>query len=183
IDIAAMSIGVPFADCAAALARFGGVARRFDIRGTSHGATLVDDYAHLPTEISAVLDAARTSGDDWRRVVAVFQPNRFNRMAVMWPEYADAFEGADLVVLTDIYASGTQPVPGVTGKLVVNAVLDAHPDTRVVWLPRRTDLVDFLSAELRAGDVCISMGCGDIASLPLEVMTRRAERFGDGGAG
>jgi UDP-N-acetylmuramate--alanine ligase len=174
----ALEIGVPFAACAGALARFGGVARRFDIRGVSMGATLVDDYAHLPTEISAVLDAARSSGDGWRRVVAVFQPNRFNRMAVMWPSYADAFVATDAVVLTDIYASGTVPIPGVTGKLVVNAVLDAHPDTRVVWLPRRSDLIDFVAGELREGDVCVSMGCGDVASLPAEVMARRAERSG-----
>ena len=67
------------------------------------------------------------SGDGWQRVVAVFQPNRYNRMAEMWRDYADAFVDADVVVLTDIYPSGTQPIPGVTGKLVVNAVLDAHP--------------------------------------------------------
>ena len=77
------------------------------------------------------------SGDGWRRVVAVFQPNRFNRMAVMSPAYRDAFVDADLVVLTDIFASGTTPIPGVTGKLVVNAVLDAHPATRLAWMPRR----------------------------------------------
>lgn len=171
----AMSIGVPFEVAAAALGRFGGVARRFDVRGVSYGVTLVDDYAHLPNEIGAVLAAARGSGDGWQRVVAVFQPNRFNRMAVMWPEYRDAFLDADLVVLTDIYASGTTPIPGITGKLVVNAVLDAHPTTRMVWLPRRDDLVEYLSRELRDGDVCISMGCGDVATLPDEVRSRRDE--------
>jgi UDP-N-acetylmuramate--alanine ligase len=171
----ALEIGVPFVDAAAALARFGGVARRFDLRGTSGGATLVDDYAHLPSEIAAVLAAARGSGDGWRRVVAVFQPNRFNRMELLWPEYADAFVDADVVVLTDIYASGTMPIPGVTGKLVVDAVLDRHPEARVVWLPRRSDLVEFVARELREGDVCISMGCGDIASFPAEVIERRAE--------
>ncbi len=171
----ALEIGVPFVDAAAALARFGGVARRFDIRGTSGGATLVDDYAHLPSEIAAVLAAARGSGDGWKRVVAVFQPNRFNRMEMLWPEYADAFVDADVVVLTDIYASGTMPIPGVTGKLVVDAVLDRHPAARVVWLPRRSDLVEFVARELRDGDVCISMGCGDIASFPAEVLERRTE--------
>jgi UDP-N-acetylmuramate--alanine ligase len=176
----ALQIGVPFEQCAAALARFGGVARRFDIRGNSQGATLVDDYAHIPGEIDAVLHAARTSGDGWRRVVAVFQPNRFNRMAVMSPQYADAFVAADLIVLTDIYPSGTQPIPGVTGKLVVNAVCDAHPDARVVWLPRRSDLIEYIARELRDGDVCVSMGCGDIASLPAEVMARRDERRREG---
>lgn len=171
----AVTVGVPFETAAAALAKFGGVARRFDIRGVDGGATLVDDYGHLPSEIAAVLAAARGSGDAWRRVVAVFQPNRFNRMAVMWPDYRDAFVDADVVVLTEIYASGTAPIPGVTGKLVVNAVIDAHPRSRVVWMPKRDDLVEFLARELRDGDVCISMGCGDVAALPDEVQARRGE--------
>ena len=172
----AVTLGVPFDRAADALARFGGVARRFDIRGVDGGATFVDDYAHLPAEIDAVIAAARESGDGWSRVVAVFQPNRFNRIAEMWRDYADAFERADVVVLTDIYASGTTPIPGVTGELIVNAVLEAHPTARVVWLPRREDIVSFLAGEVRPGDVCISMGCGDIASLPDEVLARRAER-------
>ena len=169
----ALAVGVPFADVAAALARFGGVARRFDIKGIDGDATFVDDYAHLPSEIDAVIRAARDSGDSWRRVIAVFQPNRYHRIAEMWHEYGSAFTGADLVVLTDIYPSGTMPIPGVTGKLIVNAVTEADPDRRVVWLPRREDLVSFLSREVRSGDVCISMGCGDIATLPSEVLDVR----------
>jgi len=179
----AVTIGVPFDAAAAALAKFGGVARRFDVRGVDAGATLVDDYAHLPSEIAAVLAAARFSGDDWKRVVAVFQPNRFNRIVTMWPDYHSAFVDADLVVLTDIYSSGTTPIPGVTGKLLVNAVLDRHPRTRLAWMPRRDDLVEFLAGELTEGDVCISMGCGDIATLPEEVMAERAERRGRSGVG
>ena len=91
-------------------------------------------------------------------------------MAVLSPEYRDAFVVADVAVITDIYLSGQAPIPGVTGKLVVDAVCDAHPEQRVVWLPKRADLVSFLAGELRAGDVCISMGCGDVASLPDEVL-------------
>ena len=169
----ALNIGVAFDDIAAALGRFGGVARRFDIRGVDDGATFVDDYAHLPSEIDAVLAAARGSGDGWRRVVAVFQPNRYHRIADMWSEYGRAFVEADVVVLTDIYASGTVPIPGVTGKLIVNAVAEADPGRRVVWLPRREDLVRFLATEVHSGDVCISMGCGDIATLPTEVLDAR----------
>ena len=171
----ALELGVEFATIAAALARFGGVARRFDVRGHHGGATLVDDYAHLPAEIDAVLTAARHSGDDWKRIVAVFQPNRYHRMAVMSPAYAHAFTAADLVVITEIYASGTTPIPGVTGKLVVNAVCDEHPDSRVVWLPHREDLVAYLARELGEGDLCISMGCGDVAELPTEILERRRE--------
>ncbi len=172
----ALAVGVDVEHIAAALAKFGGVARRFDIRGFDGGATFVDDYAHLPTEIAAVLAAARGSGDGWQRVIAVFQPNRFNRIAEIWSTYADAFVDADVVVLTDIYASGTTPIPGVTGKLLVNSVAEAHPEQRVVWLPRRDDLVRFVAAEVRSGDVCISMGCGDIASLPTEVLDARRSR-------
>jgi len=164
------AVGVPFAATARALARFGGVARRFDVRGRHEGITLVDDYAHLPGEIAAVLAAATSSGDGRTRCVAVFQPNRYNRMAVLSPEYADAFVDADVAVITDIYPSGQAPIPGVTGKLVVDAVCDAHPEQRVVWLPERADLVAFLVGELRPGDVCISMGCGDVAELPDEVL-------------
>ena len=169
----ALAVGVPFADIAEALARFGGVARRFDVQGTDDGATFVDDYAHLPSEIDAVIRAARDSGDGWQRVIAVFQPNRYHRIADMWQEYASAFTAADLVVLTDIYASGTVPIPGVTGKLIVNAVTEADPGRRVVWLPHREDLVAFLAREVRSGDVCISMGCGDIETLPSEVLDVR----------
>ena len=169
----ALSVGVSFDDIASALARFGGVARRFDVRGVDRGATFVDDYAHLPSEIDAVIRAARDSGDSWQRIVAVFQPNRYHRIQEMWQEYGPAFTAADLVVLTDIYASGTVPIPGVTGKLIVNAVTEADPARRVVWLPRREDLVSFLAGELRDGDVCISMGCGDIATLPSEVLDVR----------
>jgi UDP-N-acetylmuramate--alanine ligase len=170
------AIGVDASVAAAALAKFGGVARRFDIRGVHAGATFVDDYAHLPSEIAAVLRAAKGSGDGWRRVVAVFQPNRYNRIAEMWDDYHGAFGDADVVVLTDIYASGTTPIPGVTGKLIVNTVVDHHPEARVVWLPRRPDLIRFLASEIRDGDVCISMGCGDVASLPDEVIAARSGR-------
>ena len=97
--------------------------------------------------------------------------------------YLPAPVEADVVVLTEIYPSGTEPIPGVTGKLVVNAVLDHHPDTRLVWMPRRDALVDHLARILRPGDVCISMGCGDIASLPDEVAARRAELRSLQGAG
>ena len=171
----AVAIGVPFETAVAALAKFGGVARRFDMRGIDDGVTFVDDYAHLPAEIAAVLAAARSSGDGWRRVIAVFQPNRFNRMATMSPDYRDSFVDADVIVLTEIYPSGTAPIPGVTGKLVVNAVLDAHPGSTMVWMPRRDDLVDYLARALRAGDVCISMGCGDVSALPDEVKQRRLD--------
>jgi UDP-N-acetylmuramate--alanine ligase len=175
----AMQCGVSFGDCSDALSSFGGVARRFDKRGEDGGVTFIDDYAHLPTEIAAVLTASRDETDNWKRVVAVFQPNRFNRMNVLSPQYANAFVGADLVVITEIYASGTTPIEGVTGHLVVEAVQLAHPEAAVVWHPTRSGLIDFLASELAAGDLCVSMGCGDIESLPDEVIARRRAQRGE----
>ena len=166
----ACTIGAPFAAAAAALASFGGVKRRFDVRGHHGGITFVDDYAHLPNEIAAALEAAANGGDGFGRVVAVFQPNRYHRMAVLSPAYRDAFERADLAVVTEICPSGEPVIPGVTGRWVVDAVAEAHPDARVEWIPERSELVSFLARELRAGDVCVSMGCGDIAGLPDEVL-------------
>lgn len=156
-----------------AVAAFGGVDRRFRIVAEVDGITLVDDYAHLPREIDAVLTAARGSGDGWSRVVAVFQPNRFNRMAIMAADYGDAFGAADLVVLADIYASGTTPIPGVTGRLVVDAVRARRPDLEVVYEPERDRLAVTVSGLLRSGDVCISMGCGDVETLPREILAAR----------
>ena len=175
----AMQYGVSFDECSRALSSFGGVARRYEKRGEDGGVTFIDDYAHLPTEIAAVLKASRDETDNWKRVVAVFQPNRFNRMNVLSPQYANAFVGADLVVVTEIYASGTTPIEGVTGHLVVDAVQQAHPTATVVWQPMRKGLIDFLANELAAGDLCISMGCGDIESLPDEVIARRTAQRGE----
>ena len=175
----AMQCGVTFDECSRALSSFGGVARRYEKRGEDGGVTFIDDYAHLPTEIAAVLKASRDETDNWKRVVAVFQPNRFNRMNVLSPQYANAFGGADLVVVTEIYASGTTPIEGVTGHLVVDAVQQAHPTATVVWQPMRKGLIDFLANELTAGDLCISMGCGDIESLPDEVIERRTAQRGE----
>lgn len=170
----ALALGVEPNVALESLATFRGVERRFDLRGTSRGVTFVDDYAHLPREISTVLAGARDASDSWQRIVAVFQPNRYNRMNTMSPEYKDSFVAADVVVVTEIYASGTTPIPGVTGKLVVDAIRSAHPTARVEWIADREALVNFLASELRDGDLCLSMGCGDIETLPDEVIAARA---------
>ena len=171
--VMSMQFGASFANAVAALAKFGGVARRFEHHGTTRGITFVDDYAHLPNEISAVLAGARDGSDTWSRIVAVFQPNRFNRMSLISDLYANAFVGADLIVVTDIYASGTSEIAGVTGQLVVDAILLANPDANVVYKATRDQLVDFLDDQLKSGDLCISMGCGDISTLPSELILRK----------
>ena len=112
-------------------------------------------------------------------MVAVFQPNRFNRMQHMSDAYANCFAHADHVVITDIYSSGTAPIAGVTGKLVVDAIVRANPQMSIAWKPTRAELIEHLARELRSGDICISMGCGDIESLPDEVIAARRALRGD----
>ena len=168
--VAALTAGSSFADAVRALARFGGVARRFEFRGDVAGITFVDDYAHLPSEVAAALAAAQTG--DWSRVVCVFQPHRYSRIASIGPDFADSFVEADHLVLTGIYPSGEAPRPGVTSKIVLDAVLDAHPWSSVTWLPRLDEVADWLEARLRPGDLCLTLGAGDLTSTPDVVIER-----------
>ncbi|MBM3684600.1 MAG: UDP-N-acetylmuramate--L-alanine ligase [Actinobacteria bacterium] len=165
--VTALELGVEPTVVQRSLARFAGVARRLQHRGFHAGITFVDDYAHLPSEAAAAVGAMRASG--WGRVVAVFQPHRYSRIAELGEAFGDSFVEADLTVVTDVYAAGERPRPGVTGMRVVHGILDRHPYQQVVYLPRRSDLVAYLAATLRPGDCCLSMGAGDVTSLPDEV--------------
>jgi UDP-N-acetylmuramate--alanine ligase len=162
----AVELGVAFETVASALGAFGGVARRFQFRGEVEGVTFVDDYAHLPSDVVEVIRAAREGG--WERVIAVFQPHRYTRTAALWPDFADAFVEADTLVLTDVYPAGEQALPGVSAHLVLRAVLDAHPDAKLVYLPRHGDLVAHVPRLARAGDLVLTLGAGDLTSLPDE---------------
>jgi UDP-N-acetylmuramate--alanine ligase len=162
----ASELGVPFEAVVRAIGGFGGVARRFQFRGERDGVTYVDDYAHLPSDVDAMIRAAREGG--WERVVAVFQPHRYTRTAALWRDFADAFVGADQLVLTDVYPAGERPQPGVSGRLVLQAVLDAHPDQAVVYLPRHADLVAHVPKLARPGDVVLTLGAGDLTTAPDE---------------
>jgi len=176
----ALELGAPFEAVATAFRGFGGVARRFQFRGEVDGVTLVDDYAHLPGEVAAVIRTAREGG--WRRVVVVFQPHRYSRTARLWRDFADAFTEADSVVLTDVYPAGEAPQPGVSGRLVLRAVLDAHPALPVAYFPRRSDLVDKLAHYARPGDVVLTLGAGDLTTLPDEWLAGARVRGRAGGA-
>ncbi len=171
---AALDLGVPFAAARDALARYAGVARRFEFRGELDGVSFVDDYAHNPGKVAAVLAAA--AGGGWRRVVAVFQPHRFSRTAALWREFGPSFADADLTVLTDVFGAGEAPRPGVTGRLLVGSVLEASPWKRVAYLPHRADLVTYLVRELGPGDLCLTLGAGDITSLSDDVQAAMRTR-------
>jgi UDP-N-acetylmuramate--alanine ligase len=171
---AAHAVGVPLAEGAAALSGFSGVARRFEVRGRAAGVTVVDSYDHLPTEVAAAL-AAGAAGP-WARVVAVFQPHRYSRTQAMWRDFADAFVDADLLAITGVYAAGEAPRAGVTGKLLVEAVLDTHPWASVAWLPGLDDVLAWLRAVLRPGDLCLTLGAGDLTSLAPRIVAMLEER-------
>ncbi|HXQ19065.1 MAG TPA: UDP-N-acetylmuramate--L-alanine ligase [Acidimicrobiales bacterium] len=166
--VAALELGVPFDPLARALARFAGVPRRFEFRGEAGGVTFVDDYAHLPGEVRAALAAAREGG--WQRVIAVFQPHRFTRTASLAESFSDAFGDADALVVTDVYRAFEPPVPGVSGRLVADAVLARHPELAVAYAPNRDELRRVVAGLLRPGDVCCTLGAGDLTTLPDELM-------------
>jgi UDP-N-acetylmuramate--alanine ligase len=160
----ALELGVEFEAIVGALASFGGVARRFQFRGERDGVAFVDDYAHLPGEVAAAIATAKHG--PWRRVITVFQPHRYSRTATIGTQFADAFRESDALVLTDVYPAGEQPIPGVTGRTVLYAVLDRHPATPVAYLPRTSDLRDVPARMARPGDVVLTLGAGDLTAMP-----------------
>ena len=162
----ATGLGVDATVACSAVSLFAGVARRFTERGMFNGAMLIDDYAHLPAEIEAAIAAVATHPFRTGKTIAVFQPNRYHRIAAMADSYADCFRAADIVVVTDVYASGTAFIEGVTGELVVNAIRASNPTAHVVWAQSRQDIVNVVAEMIQSGDVCISMGCGDIETFP-----------------
>lgn len=173
---AAHAIGISVPVAVEALAEYEGVERRFQVLGEAGGVTVVDDYAHNPDKVVAVLAAAAAGG--WERVVAVFQPHRYSRTADLWERFADSFVDADVIWITEIDPSDEAPRPGVTGHLVIDAVSAAHPDADVRWCPDRSDLIASVAADLRPGDVCLTIGAGDITTVgrPLLAALGEADR-------
>jgi UDP-N-acetylmuramate--alanine ligase len=167
---AADLVGVSPEESVEALRSFSGARRRFELRGRAGGVTFVDDYAHHPTEVAATLGAAVLQGAG--RLVAVFQPHRYTRTRAMWRALGESLAPADVVVLTDVYAAGEAPIPGVTGKLVADALAEAVPGKRIVYLPRRADVAPFLAAETRDGDLVLTLGAGDITMTGDEALER-----------
>jgi UDP-N-acetylmuramate--alanine ligase len=172
----AHALGLSLAEAAEGLATFTGVRRRFERRGAARGAEFVDDYAHHPTEVAATLEVARMMRRNGAsvpgRVVAVFQPHRYTRTQSMWRSLGESLGGADLVVVTDVYGAGEDPIPGVSGKLVVEAVAEAAPGKRVVYLPRRSEVAAFLEGLIRGGDLVLTLGAGDITMVGDETLER-----------
>ncbi len=163
----AHELGIPFATTSEALGEFQGVQRRFTVRGEVRGVTVVDDYGHHPAEIKATLAGARASFPH-RRIVCAFQPHRYTRTRDLLGDFATAFNDADSLVLTEIYAAGEDPIPGVTGTRLHEAVKACgHRDAIFV---DRAGLPARLREQVREGDLVLTLGAGDITHVGEELL-------------
>jgi UDP-N-acetylmuramate--alanine ligase len=156
-----LELGLEFDRIAAGLEQFRGVERRFEVRGEPNDILVIDDYGHHPTEIAAVLDAARALN---RRVVVAFQPHRFTRTAALMDAFGPSLAAADHVILTDIYAAGEDPIDGVTVDALATAIRHATP-APVDTAPTLDDLVAAVVRAARPGDVVITLGAGSIGTV------------------
>jgi UDP-N-acetylmuramate--alanine ligase len=157
-----MELGLSFDRVASGLRDFRGAERRFDVRGEPNGILVVDDYGHHPTEIAAVLAAARTLG---RRIIVAFQPHRYSRTASLMDAFGPALAAADHIVLTDIYAAGEDPIAGVTLD-ALGAAIRRSVTVPVDLVPQLDDLLPAIVRVARPGDVVITLGAGSIGSVP-----------------
>jgi UDP-N-acetylmuramate--alanine ligase len=168
-----VQLGVSPDQIAEGLATFRGVDRRFQIKGTVHGVTVVDDYGHHPTEILATLRAARDCG--YTRVHLLFQPHRYTRTRDLLAEFATAFGDADTVQVLDIYAASEEPIPGITGASLAETIQRSHPG-KVAYAASIPLAVAALVAEAKPGEVMVTLGAGSVshaAPLLLESLTRQ----------
>jgi UDP-N-acetylmuramate--alanine ligase len=153
--------GVARGEAEGVLPEFSGAARRFEPRGEAGGVRIYDDYGHHPREIAATLAAARSAFDGGRLLV-VFQPHLYSRTRYLAHELARALAAADAVAVTGVYAAREDPLPGVEGKLVVDALVAERPGMPVAWTPDLEDAAGFLARRARPGDLVLTMGAGDV---------------------
>jgi UDP-N-acetylmuramate--alanine ligase len=150
---------------------FGGVRRRFQLKGERSAVRVLDDYAHHPTELSATLDAARATMPPGGRVIAVFQPHRYSRTRVLYREFGEAFSSADAVFVTEVYGAGEMPQPGVNGKLIVDAICETRAHPEVYYIPQQDAMPQALRTVTEEGDVVLTLGAGDISRVGEELLT------------
>ena len=155
----AMELGVPFRAIAGGFEAFGGLQRRFQIRDEIDGIMLVDDYGHHPAEVKATLAAARSG---WKkRVVAVFQPHRYSRTKCLFEDFLTAFYQADLLVVTDVYAAGEEPIAGVDSERLVDGIRE-HGHRNAVYRGSLEEAADYLAAVVESNDLVVTLGAGNV---------------------
>ncbi|MFH1760459.1 MAG: UDP-N-acetylmuramate--L-alanine ligase [bacterium] len=161
--LAAVAVGrelqIPFHKIKKALENFKGVRRRFELKACIKGITLIDDYAHHPTEIAASLEGAREATKG--RIIAVFQPHLYSRTRDFCKEFGRSFLNCDLLIITDIFAAREKPLPGITGEIIANAATESG-HRNVHYIPKPSAILSFLKGNLKAGDMLITIGAGDV---------------------
>ena len=170
------ALGLDVDAAAAALSQFKGARRRFTHVGDVAGVTVVDDYGHHPTEIAATLGAAADL--QYNRIVCVFQPHRYSRTQALAAEFGHAFDAADVLRVMDVFSAGEMPIPGVSGKTVVEAVRHVGNVCDVAYVPNRRRLIEDLCDLVRPGDLLITQGAGDVTSVGPAFIAAMREREG-----
>jgi UDP-N-acetylmuramate--alanine ligase len=168
-----VQLGIPPEKIAAGLATFRGVNRRFEVKGVEAGVTVVDDYGHHPTEIRATLQAARECG--YGRVLVLFQPHRYTRTRDLMEDFAGAFGDADAVQVVDIYAASEQPIEGVTGEALAEAIREKGGG-RVMYAGSMAEAVERLAADARPGEMVLTLGAGSVSQAGGMVLERLKEK-------
>jgi len=161
-----LDLGIEFETLAAALGQFRGADRRFQVKGEKSGVLVVDDYGHHPTEIKATLEAARTSG---RRVVVLFQPHRYTRTRDLLDEFARSFYGADVLLVTDIYAASEEPIEGVTAAALVDEV-ERFGHRNAAYIGQISGAALKLREAVRSGDLVLTLGAGNVNQVADELL-------------
>jgi len=163
----ALYLNVPSDLIREGLAKFAGVGRRFDIKGVVNEVTVIDDYGHHPVEIRATLEAAH--GCKFNRLLVLFQPHRYSRTQHLWDEFTRAFNLADILVLTDIYAASEAPIPGISSEALATAIQEAG-HKNVHYYRSMQEGIEFLLKEARPGDAVLTIGAGNVSRASSEFM-------------
>ncbi|MDO9573561.1 MAG: UDP-N-acetylmuramate--L-alanine ligase, partial [Candidatus Contubernalis sp.] len=156
--VVARELGMDFIDIKEIFKTFKGAKRRYQIVGEAKGITVVDDYAHHPTEIRVTLKAAKLTGD--RRIIAVFQPHRYSRTYYLFDDFVTCFKDADLIIITPIYSAGEDPMEGISSEILAGKIKDE--ENREVLVLEPSEVEEYLLNNSRPGDIIITMGAGDI---------------------
>ncbi|MGI6487702.1 MAG: UDP-N-acetylmuramate--L-alanine ligase [Syntrophothermaceae bacterium] len=166
-------LGVEFDSIRQALRNFSGARRRFEVVGKMNGITVIDDYAHHPVEIEATIDAARQFHNN--RLIVIFQPHRYSRTQLLGSQFQEVFQDSDVVIITDIYAAGEKPIPGVSGELIYNSV--QLGGCNAIYIPNKDDVVDYLMRVVQSNDLIITMGAGDIWQTGTRIVEELFQKF------
>ncbi len=172
----ALESGLDFMSINSALRCFTGVRRRFQLIGKVAEILIYDDYGHHPTEISVTLKSAKQSWSSVKRLICVFQPHRYSRTMHLKEEFGKAFGEADNIIITDVYSAGEAPISGISGETIVDEI-KKNKNSNVTYIPKKQEIADHIMNIVKAGDLVLTMGAGDIHIIGKEIYSRLREKY------